>query len=237
VQGDEAPPQIVDAIRRLNLEPGVDLILLARGGGSLEDLWAFNDERVVRAIANSELPVITGIGHETDFTLSDFAADVRAATPTAAAEQAVPDRAELREQLVTVSSLLASAWQQRFNQERGSLVDEGRRLELQSPVWRVRNDRQRLDELQARLSARQRHRLDMLRQSATGLRKRLVSLGPAAVLKRGYAIVRSAQGELVTSVQQVQREDVLELRVTDGTIISQVLTDPTKDTNGGISDD
>jgi exodeoxyribonuclease VII large subunit len=237
VQGDEAPPQIVDAIRRLNLEPGVDLILLARGGGSLEDLWAFNDERVVRAIANSELPVITGIGHETDFTLSDFAADVRAATPTAAAEQAVPDRAELREQLVTVSSLLASAWQQRFNQERGSLVDEGRRLELQSPVWRVRNDRQRLDELQARLSARQRHRLDMLRQSATGLRKRLVSLGPAAVLKRGYAIVRSAQGELVTSVQQVQREDVLELRGTDGTIISQVLTDPTKDTNGGISDD
>jgi exodeoxyribonuclease VII large subunit len=224
VQGEEAPPQIVDAIRRLNLEPGIDLILVARGGGSLEDLWAFNDERVVRAIANSELPVITGIGHETDFTLSDFAADVRAATPTAAAEQAVPDRAELREQFVTVSSLLASDWQQRYNQERGLLVDAGRRLEMQSPAWRVRNDRQR-------------HGLDILLECATGLRKRVVSLGPASVLKRGYAIVRTAQGELVTSVHQVQREDVLELRVTDGSILSQVLTEPTKDINGGNSDD
>jgi exodeoxyribonuclease VII large subunit len=110
VQGEEAPPQIVNAIRSLNRTDGVDLILVARGGGSLEDLWAFNDERVVRAIADSDLPVITGIGHETDFTLADFAADVRAATPTAAAEQAVPDRAELREQFLTVASPLESAW-------------------------------------------------------------------------------------------------------------------------------
>ena len=237
VQGEEAAPQIVDAIRRLNLEPHVDLILVARGGGSLEDLWAFNDERVVRAIADSQLPVITGIGHETDFTLSDFAADVRAATPTAAAEQSVPDRVELREQFVTVANLLASAWQQRYNQERGSLVDAGRRLELQSPAWRLRNDRQRLDELQARLATRQRHRLAMLRESVASMRKHLVSLSPAAVLQRGYAIVRNAQGDLVTSVSQVQRDDVLDIRVTDGTILAQVLTEPTKDINGGNSDD
>ncbi len=237
VQGEEAPPQIVNAIRGLNLEPGVDLILVARGGGSLEDLWAFNDERVVRAIADSELPVITGIGHETDFTLSDFAADVRAATPTAAAEQAVPDRAELREQFVTVSNLLASVWQKRYNQERGQVVDTGRGLELQSPAWRVRNDLQRLDELQTRLSQRQHYRLDLLHESASGLQKRLISLSPTSVLKRGYAIVRTTGGELVKSVRQVHKEDVLDIRVTDGTILSQVMTEPDNNINGGNSDD
>ena len=237
VQGDEAPPQIVKAIQGLNREPGVELILLARGGGSLEDLWAFNDERVVRAIADSGLPVITGIGHETDFTLSDFAADVRAATPTAAAEQAVPDRAELREQFVTVSGLLSSAWQQRYNQERSALVDTGRRLELRSPAWRVRNDRQRLDELQTRLTSRQLHRLELLRGNTSSMHKRLMSLGPAAVLRRGYAIVHTADGALVKSVRQVHREDVLDIRVSDGSIVSQVLSEPAIDTNGGISDD
>lgn len=237
VQGEEAPPQIVKAIQRLNREPGVELILVARGGGSLEDLWAFNDERVVRAIVDSALPVITGIGHETDFTLSDFAADVRAATPTAAAEQAVPDRAELREQFVTVSNLLASDWQQRYNQDRSTLVDTGRRLELRSPAWRVRNDLQRLDQLQTRLVNRQLHRLELLRGSASSLQKRLVSLSPAAVLLRGYAIVRTAEGTLVKSVRQVHREDVLDIRVSDGSIISQVISEPDKETNGGTSDD
>ena len=237
VQGEEAPPQIVKAIQRLNREPGVELILVARGGGSLEDLWAFNDEQVVRAIVDSALPVITGIGHETDFTLSDFAADVRAATPTAAAEQAVPDRAELREQFVTVSNLLASDWQQRYNQDRATLVDTGRRLELRSPAWRVRNDLQRLDQLQTRLVNRQLHRLELLRGSASSLQKRLVSLSPAAVLQRGYAIVRTAEGALVKSVRQVHREDLLDIRVSDGSIISQVISEPDKETNGGTSDD
>ncbi len=237
VQGEEAPPQIVNAIRSLNRTDGVDLILVARGGGSLEDLWAFNDERVVRAIADSDLPVITGIGHETDFTLADFAADVRAATPTAAAEQAVPDRAELREQFLTVASLLESAWQQRYNTERSLLQDTGRRLELQSPSWRVRNDRQRLDELQSQLGRNERHRLEILRGNTWSLHKRLTSLSPQAVLQRGYAIVRTGEGELVKSVQQVQKNDMLDIHVTDGVILARTLTDPTKNNNGGKSDD
>ena len=237
VQGEEAPPQIVKAIQRLNREPGVELILVARGGGSLEDLWAFNDERVVRAIVDSALPVITGIGHETDFTLSDFAADVRAATPTAAAEQAVPDRAELREQFLSISSMLASHWQQRYNQDLAALVDTSRRLELRSPAWRVRNDRQRLDELQTRLVNRQLHRLELLRGNVSSLQKRLESLSPAAVLQRGYAIVQTTEGALVKSVRQVHREDVLDIRVSDGLIISRVISEPGKETNGGISDD
>jgi len=190
-----------------------------------------------RAIVDSALPVITGIGHETDFTLSDFAADVRAATPTAAAEQAVPDRAELREQFLSISSMLASHWQQRYNQDLAALVDTSRRLELRSPAWRVRNDRQRLDELQTRLVNRQLHRLELLRGNVSSLQKRLESLSPAAVLQRGYAIVQTTEGALVKSVRQVHREDVLDIRVSDGLIISRVISEPGKETNGGISDD
>lgn len=237
VQGEEAPLQIVNALRLLNQEPGVDVILVARGGGSLEDLWAFNDERVVRAIADSELPVITGIGHETDFTLADFAADVRAATPTAAAEQAVPDRAELREQFLTVSSLLGAAWQQRYNSERGQLLDASRRIELRSPAWRVRNDRQRLDDLQGQLFKNERHRLEILRGKTLSLHKRLASLSPQAVIQRGYAIVRTAEGELIKSVRQVHRSDMLDIHVADGMIMAQVQTEPTRNNNGGLSDE
>ena len=237
VQGEEAPGQIVNAIRTLNRTEGVDLILVARGGGSLEDLWAFNDERVVRAIADSELPVITGIGHETDITLADFAADVRAATPTAAAEQAVPDRGELREQFLTVASLLGSAWQQRYNAERGLLQDFGRRLELRSPSWRVRNDRQRLDDLQSQLERNEHHRMEILRGNTVSLHKRLASLSPQAVLQRGYAIVRTSEGTLVKSVQQVQKNDMLDIQMSDGMILARAQTDPTKNNNGGISDD
>ena len=248
VAGETLPPAPVEAassaseltsswLRELEKEESLDLIILARGGGSIEDLWAFNDERVARAIADSTAPIITGIGHETDFTLADFAADVRAATPTAAAEQAVPDRAELREQFLTVASLLESAWQQRYNLERNLLQDTGRRLELQSPSWRVRNDRQRLDDLQSQLGRNERHRLEIQRGNTLSLHKRLASLSPQAVLQRGYAIVRTSEGELVKSVRQVQKNDMLDIHVSDGVILARTLTDPTKNNNGGNSDD
>ncbi len=236
VQGVEAPPQIVKALQALNAQNEVDVIIVARGGGSLEDLWAFNDEGVVRAIADSAIPVITGIGHETDFTLSDFAADVRAATPTAAAEQAVPDGMELREQLLVLSNRLMFALQQSWAVERGRLQDAGRRLELQSPLWRVRNGRQRMDELQARLVKSKAHKLELLRSKLVNLDKRLFNLSPQAVLQRGYAIVKTADGALIKSVRQVRREDVIDIHVSDGAILSKVMTDPTQDDNGGISD-
>ena len=235
VQGEEAPPQLVKALEMLNTQNEVEVILVARGGGSLEDLWAFNDEKVVRAIANSTIPVITGIGHETDFTLSDFAADVRAATPTAAAEQAVPDAADLREQLLIQANTLVYTLQQTCGEERGRVQDAGRRLELQSPLWRVRNDRQRLDELQGRLAKNRAHKLELHRSNLLNLHKRLINLSPQAVLQRGYAIVKTADGELVTSVRQVRREDVIDIQVSDGVILSKVLTDPTHD-NGGNPD-
>ncbi|MEN6529658.1 MAG: exodeoxyribonuclease VII large subunit [Anaerolineaceae bacterium] len=237
VQGEEAPPQIINAIQGLNQELGMELILVARGGGSLEDLWAFNDERVVRAIADSSVPIITGIGHETDFTLADFAADVRAATPTAAAELAVPDRSELREQISAIGLQLAAAWRQRYNEERSALQDLSRRLALASPAWEVRNDRQRLDELQGRLIRTVLHELKILRGNTLNLSRRLATLSPEAVLQRGYAIVRTTEGKLVYSVQQVHRDDLLDIRVSDGIILSKVEADSDSQVNGGKSND
>jgi exodeoxyribonuclease VII large subunit len=226
----------VKSLAALNAQKQADVIIVARGGGSLEDLWAFNDEGVVRAIADSQIPVITGIGHETDFTLADFAADVRAATPTAAAEQAVPDAAEIKAKLSDMANLLSATIRQICGAQRGRIQDSARRLELQSPLWRVRNDRQRIDELQARIANNQAHRLELLRSSLVHLQKRLVNLSPQAVLQRGYAIIKTAEGVLVKSVRQVHREDVLDIRVADGAILSKVLTEPTTEHNGGIAD-
>jgi exodeoxyribonuclease VII large subunit len=136
-----------------------------------------------------------------------------------------------------MASLLVAAAQQICGVEKARVQDSARRLELQSPLWRVRNGRQRTDELQARLANNQAHRLELLRSNLGHLQKRLVNLSPQAVLQRGYAIVKTEDGEVVKSVRQVHREDVLDIRVVDGAILSKVLTEPTKENNGGISDD
>ena len=237
VQGDEAPPQIIRSLTMLNEEGLVDVILVARGGGSPEDLWAFNNEGVVRAIADSAIPVITGIGHEIDFTLADFAADLRAPTPTAAAELAVPDGSELREQLRGLSNRMGYALQQVTGFEQRKLQELGRRLELLSPSWQVRNDLQRLDELTDRLAKIRQHRIALLMGELNGLSKRLESVNPKAVLRRGYAIVMTEAGEAVRSVRQVLRDDLLDIRVADGLILSKVVTDPTITETGGTPDD
>ena len=237
VQGDEAPPQIVRALRMLNEHDEVEVILVARGGGSLEDLWAFNDEGVVRAIAGSRKPVITGIGHETDFTLSDFAADVRAATPTAAVEQVVPDAAELLVQLTTLSDRFTSIQRQNNAYRRGDVQDAGRRLELQSPQWRVRNGRQRLDEMQARLTRNLSHKMEISHGELVNLHKRLFSLSPQAVLQRGYAIIRTGEGALLKSARQVRRDDLIDVRLIDGSFLSRVMTDPAPENNKGVASD
>ncbi len=237
VQGNEAIPQIVSSMNALNTEPGIDVILVARGGGSLEDLWAFNDELVVRAIADSQVPVVTGIGHETDFTLSDFAADMRAPTPTAAAELAVPDVLDLQEQLNSYSNRMNAAIQRVINLERGFMLEQKARLERLSPAWQLRSDRQRLDELSLRMETAMRHTLQFRQAEVQGMQKRLSSLNPYAVLQRGYAMVSTPQGEIVRSVDQVKREDVLDIRVADGVIISRVLSDPEVQKPGGRKND
>jgi exodeoxyribonuclease VII large subunit len=220
VQGDQAPPAIVAAIQALNRwsaeqEP-LDAIILARGGGSIEELWAFNDERVARAIVASAVPVITGVGHETDFTIADFAADVRAPTPTAAATLATPDRRELR---AAVDGLAASARSQiaaRLATARTDVEALSRRLNRQSPVLRLGRDRQRIDDLTRRAALAMAGRLRTARERLNGLRLHLSALDPTAVLARGYAIVNTPGGNVISSVAQVHPGDALHVRVADG---------------------
>jgi exodeoxyribonuclease VII large subunit len=222
VQGEEAPAAIVAALQALNRLIHPDVILLARGGGSIEDLWAFNEERVARAIAASAAPVISGVGHETDFTIADFVSDLRAPTPTAAAELATPNRSELqsitldlqnRIQRATLNRL--SAWRQGFDHLRSA-------LSLRSPARRLRSNRQRLDELQRHLSTLLDHRLALQQARLSTLDKSFAALNPLSILKRGYALVARPDGELVRSVRQVQPGDTLKIRLHDGSFPARV---------------
>jgi len=217
VQGDEAPPKIVAALADLNqLEP--DVILLARGGGSIEDLWAFNDERVVRAIAASEPPVISGVGHETDFTLCDFVADLRAPTPTAAAELATPIT------ITDLSAYLQGMRNRLFTSTLGLLTVQQTGLEalaaslrFASPLRRIQTDRQRLDDFARRGLSTLRHRLALDESRLRGFERRLESLNPLSVLGRGYAVVtRQADGKMVSRVGQAKSGDAIHVRVSDG---------------------
>ena len=226
VQGDAAPTEIVSALKRLNEQAQMDLILVARGGGSMEDLWAFNDERVVRAIAASAIPIITGIGHEIDFTLSDFAADLRAPTPTAAAELAVPDREELKELVQGALNRLAYACQADLQDTRTGLIQLQHRIERVSPAWMIRNDRQRLDDLSSRIETGLGNNFRLKRSEANGLTKRLSALNPFAVLQRGYAIITNTAGQVVASVSQVSKDEVLDVKISDGILLTRVLSVP-----------
>ena len=217
VQGDQAPPQIVAAIQALNDYSDVDVIIIARGGGSLEDLWAFNDEWVARAITASRVPVVSGVGHEVDFTIADFAADVRAPTPSAAAELAVPDRAELQAAVGRQWMRLAGVLQRRLAERRQSLANLAQDLQRNSPVGRIQSLRQRVDELFQVSSVRLGHLLALRRERFNGLVGRLVTLSPFATLERGYAIVRHKDTRrVVTSVKQVVSGELVVVCVQDG---------------------
>lgn len=222
VQGDEAPAEIVRALKRLNRKVKPDVIILARGGGSLEDLWAFNDERVVRAVASSAAPVVTGVGHETDFTLADFAADLRAPTPTGAAVLATPNiadlRAELRSALATLDGLMLS----RLEAARRQLGEARARLDRLSPWRRIQNDRQRLDELSERIRRALKASERLRRARLEGLQQRLAALNPLAVLQRGFAVVHGADGRLVGSVRRVSVGEDISVRLSDGSIGANV---------------
>ncbi|MBM4458050.1 MAG: exodeoxyribonuclease VII large subunit [Chloroflexi bacterium] len=220
VQGEQAPPGIVAAIQALNRwsaerEP-LDAIILARGGGSIEELWAFNDERVARAIVASATPIITGVGHETDFTIADFAADLRAATPTAAATLATPDRRDLAASLASLTNAAHRDMTDRLAAARERTAGLTRRLARLSPEARLASNRQRVDEMHRRAALAMASRLREVRERLTGQQLRLAALDPTAVLARGYAIVSLPNGAVVTSVGQVKPHDALHVRVADG---------------------
>lgn len=216
VQGDQATKGILSALEALNHLIKPDLILVARGGGSIEDLMAFNDEQVARAIADSTAPVITGIGHETDFTIADFAADLRAPTPTAAAELATPNQVDLLASLRELSRELTSSTKSYLLEKRVGLERQHTRLHFRTPLTQVRRDQQRLDELNHRAGQALFYTVEIHRTRLAGLELRIHSLNPRAILKRGYSIVTHPDGSLVSSTRQIQTNDDLQVQVSDG---------------------
>ncbi len=223
VQGDEAPEGIAAAIRRLNEETDCDVLIVARGGGSLEELQAFNDERVARAIYDSRIPVVSGVGHETDLTIADMVADRRAPTPSAAAEVATPDRQELLGVIREDRERLVRAVAERVESSAERLSYLQRALERASPIHQVNHQRQQVDEFQRRLIAHWQGALSQRHLAVGGLVKRLDNLNPQATLDRGYAIVSLERtGKVVSSRRQVRAGDRLGIRVSDGEFGGQV---------------
>ncbi len=216
VQGDEAPAGIITAIQNVAKIAQPDVIILARGGGSIEDLWAFNDERVARAIAASPIPIITGVGHETDFTIADFVADLRAPTPTAAAELATPNQADLRLDISELNDRLNRLLLSFTSELRWTFRELQNQLEKNSPLNQIQSNNQRVDELDHRLAASTSHLLQLARIHLAGLMQHTAALNPVAVLARGYAIVTNEAGDTISKVGQVSRGDGLNVQVSDG---------------------
>jgi exodeoxyribonuclease VII large subunit len=222
VQGDEAPLALVAALQVLNRVAMPEVILLARGGGSIEDLWAFNDERVVRAVTESQAPVISGVGHETDFTLVDFASDLRAPTPTAAAELATGITVlDLRQTMIERTKILVGSMGTLFERQHHLLEGFQSGLRFYSPLRHIQTDRQRVDELSHRRNTAQAHRLELASARLRGLENRLVALSPLAVLQRGYAVVMK-NNRVVASKSQVQDGDALRVHLRDGEFNARV---------------
>jgi exodeoxyribonuclease VII large subunit len=215
VQGIEAPPALVNAIQSLVLQ-SPDVIIIARGGGSIEDLWAFNDERVVRAVAMSEVPVICGVGHETDFTLCDFAADLRAPTPTAAAELATQITVQdLAATVAALQSRMDKSIVEYLNVQKSILASLVTQMKYVSPERRILSERQRVDELARRAYSSLAHQIQLQSTHVKGMQRRLAALNPSAVLARGYAVLtRKDDGSVVSRVSQAS--DEMKVRVTDG---------------------
>ncbi len=231
VQGVEAPPEIVGAIRYANRHRLADLIITGRGGGSIEDLWAFNDERVARAIYESELPVISAVGHEPDVTIADFVADLRAATPSNAAELAGPGTSELREALSAARAGLGQAGNRRLSERRKGLGGAAARRVMQSPTGFIDQRRLELDSIRLRLDAAATARLGRERQEFSRLAAKLDALSPLKVLGRGYSIALDAGGRAVKDAGRLSPGERLELRFSKGSASCLV-----ESVNGGKCD-
>jgi len=216
VQGELAPAQIVRALQRLDQRDDIDVILLARGGGSIEDLWAFNDERVARAIFAARHPVISGVGHETDFTIADFVADLRAPTPSAAAELAVPDLSGVGPALAEMQTTLTAAIGGALAARREAVRAGAQWLTLLSPQRLLDSNRQRVDMLAGRLAGSVSRGLERRRGRLAVAGSSLMAFSPQATLARGFAIVRGPDGELIRSIVQARPGAPLRVQVSDG---------------------
>ena len=215
VQGEGAAPQIVEALSRMNRLKAADVIILGRGGGSLEDLWAFNEESVARAVAASEIPVISAVGHETDFTICDFAADCRAATPSAAAELAVPNQAMLKDSLLAVNERLLRKLQSNVERSRQRLDELVGRSPLAEPHKLLQKQQMQLENLKEAFLRASLKGISDKRTAFSLKAEKLQALSPLSVLARGYSIAEK-EGSLLRSVTEVQKGDAVKIYLQDG---------------------
>jgi exodeoxyribonuclease VII large subunit len=220
VQGEGAAARIASMLARANRRAECDVLLLVRGGGSIEDLWPFNEEAVARAIRSSSIPVVTGIGHETDFTIADFAADRRAPTPTAAAELASPARAELAARVVHAIRCLGREMERKFRYAAQALDSCARRLV--HPAERLRSYQQLVTQLKARLAFAFSHKVHRCSTQVERLQASLAGLDPTAVLARGYSITYNASGEVIRDSRYVQKGERIKTTLAQGQIESEV---------------
>ena len=218
VQGVEAPPEIVGALRYANKYDVGDLIITGRGGGSIEDLWAFNDERVARAIFDSRIPVISAVGHEPDVTISDYVADLRAATPSNAAELAVPDASEIRDYLGHADARCGQAMAKKLSELSGRLEDLKSRRVMETPTAAIDQKRMELDMVSSRLEHASERLLNAKRDCFVRLAAKLDALSPLKVLARGYSIAADESGNVLRSTEQVEKGDRVRLSLSDGAL-------------------
>ena len=223
VQGVEAPSEIAAAIRYANHFRLADLLIVGRGGGSIEDLWAFNDERVAYAIYESKIPVISAVGHEPDVTISDFVADLRAATPSNAAELAVPDQDALRQQLDSMAAAMASGLHRQVRSARQHLDVLSKSPALMSPMGYLNQKKQNLELLRNRLISAQNRSVDRRKRYYVELTAKLDAMSPLKVLTRGYAMAQAADGTVIRSVKQVDSGDEITVLLSDGRISATVI--------------
>lgn len=222
VQGAEAPGEIAAAIRYANHYKLADLLIVGRGGGSIEDLWAFNDERVAYAIYASEIPVISAVGHEPDVTISDYVADLRAATPSNAAELAVPDQAALQQNMDAAASAMAAALSGKLRHARQRLHVLAQSPALVSPTGYLEQRQQSLEHLKSRLIGAQMQQIQRKKQRYIGNTAKLDAMSPLKVLTRGYSIVSADDGTIVRSVRQTAPGREVQVMLSDGSLRATV---------------
>ena len=216
VQGAEAPEEIASAIYYANAWNLADLLVVGRGGGSIEDLWAFNDEMVAKAIYDSEIPVISAVGHEPDVTISDYVADLRAATPSNAAELAVPDRDSLQQTLDGAYNRMQSVLNRQLTLARKHLVLLSGNASLQNPTQYIQQRRQATDHLRNRLISSYERTVSSKKQEFVSMTAKLDAMSPLKVLTRGYSMTQNQQGELISSVTQIQPGENIQVMLSDG---------------------
>lgn len=221
VQGDSAPEQLVRAVKTLDMYNACDVIIIGRGGGSIEDLWAFNDETLANAIYDCKIPVISAVGHETDFTICDFVADMRAPTPSAAAELAVPDKAELMSYYSSQLQYLSSFMDSQFRKNSSRVIDFQRRISLVSPQSRIDKYEKNIELLLNKSQNIVNEKYSEKSNEITKISAKLESLNPLSVLSRGYSIAEK-DGVVITSSSQLNKGDNFTLEFSDGKIKATV---------------